>query len=99
MADNVPVTGGTDRFPVFDRHGTRIHVGDTLRAKVCTGPYGQTKIVTAVVTDAHWQYCQMNVPGNLIGTAFDFKARVLRCYHKHEDYEHGHETWAEVVKD
>ena len=28
---------------------------------------------------------------------FDFKRRVLVGYHKHDDFERGHETWVEII--
>jgi hypothetical protein len=46
-----------------------------------------------VVTQPHYDYCQ-------IGEAtfhLDFKKDILVGYHKHHDFEHGHEKWVEVV--
>lgn len=94
-----PVTGGREHFPMLDRHGRQIEVGDRLRAQVCIGPYGQTKVVEVVVTEAHWPYCAIygTGPKECISTTFDFDQRVLRCATRHVDFEHGHETWAEVL--
>jgi hypothetical protein len=91
------VTGGTGHWPVLDRHGRPLRVGDRLLAQVCVGPYGQTERIEATVQDAHWQYCQMVVNGRVIGTEFDRAAQVLRCARTWNDYEHGHQTWAEVT--
>jgi hypothetical protein len=99
MSERVAVTGGANRYPIFDRFGARLHVGDRLRAQCCVGRYGQTRIIETTVTDAHWDYCQMNTQGCVISAEFDFAADVLRCRHVHRDYEHGHETWAEVISD
>jgi hypothetical protein len=101
------VTGGAGKWPILDKHGKRIHVGDRIRAQICVGRLGQTRIVETTVTEAHWQYCSMSVPYRMfeggaeqwgtIGTEYDFADKVLRCYHEHRDFEHGHETWAEIV--
>lgn len=98
-----PVTGGGSRFPVLDRHGVQIKVGDQLRAQVCVGRYGQTRIIETTVTEDHWPLCSLYVAGGPYGgysinSHFDFDGRVLRCYHQHRDFEHGHEQWAEVIK-
>lgn len=97
-AARTPVTGGARSWPVFDRHGERIHVGDTLRAQCCVGRYGQTRIITFKVKEAYWPYCQQCVEGCVVGTDYDRDAEALRCAHVHNDFEHGHETWAEIVK-
>lgn len=87
------VTGGAEHWPVFDRHGKRIHLGDRLRAQVSIGRFGQVRVIEVTVTEQHWYYCQFEG----IATNFDFKGQVLRCYSKWEDVEHGHELWAEVI--
>ena len=96
-----PVTGGADRWPVFDRHGARIHVGDRLRAQVCTGRYGQTAIIETIITKAHWPYCQWNppeAPRTVVRAEYEpSQPRALRCYYRHTDYEHAHEAWAEIL--
>jgi hypothetical protein len=89
-----PCTGGNAHSPIYDRHGERIHVGDKLRVQHCVGRYGQTKVEEMTVTEAHWTYCQHGVAG----TEYDFAANVLRCKHTHHDFEHGHDTWAEIIK-
>lgn len=92
-----PVTGGVDHFPIYDRHGTRLHVGDRLRAQCCVGRYGQTRTIETTITRAHWPYCCLNAEGCVVTTQFDHSARVLRCYYRHHDVEHAHEAWAEVI--
>lgn len=89
----VPVTGGKGKWPVFDRHGVRIHVGDRLRVQYCSGRYGQTRQELMTVENAHWDYCQ---EGNAC-TVFDFSANALRTMKTHHDFEHGHEAWAEII--
>ncbi|MFL6284531.1 MAG: hypothetical protein ACJ74Q_15405 [Pyrinomonadaceae bacterium] len=59
-------------------------------------------MIECEVTEAHWSYCQMTAsdPG---GTARAISAELaynptrLVCYNRHNDIEHGHETWAEIV--
>lgn len=87
------VTGCAKRYPMVDRNDRRIQVGDRIRYQHCTGSYGQTAVSEAVVTESHYPYGQ-------IGSAafyLDFGASVLRGYHRHDDWEHGHETWVEVL--
>lgn len=98
----IEVTGGAGRWPIYDRLGRRIRVGDTLRAQVCVGRYGQTRVIVCVVTEAHWSYCQMTAADSG-GTARVVSAELasnptrLVCYNRHTDVEHAHETWAEIV--
>ena len=89
----IVVTGCVDRSPMEDRNGKPIHVGDRIRYQHCIGPYGQTAISETIVTQAHYQY------GMIDGANFDFdfKRRFLVGYSKHEDCEHGHETWVIVL--
>src|SRR4051812_29006160 len=96
------VTGGADRLPVFDRRGRRIRVGDKLRAQVCVGKYGQTRVIECVVTEAHWAHGQMTAsapggPPRVVSAEPAHTPPRLVCYNRHIDIEHGHETWAEVV--
>lgn len=92
----VPVTGCSGRFPMVDRNGQQIHVGDTIRAQVCTGRYGQTAIVETVVLNEHEPYGQIYAKTRTI--SFEFKNGILKGHHLHNDFEHGHETWCEIVK-
>jgi hypothetical protein len=95
----VPVTGGAEHWPIVDRFGQRLYVGDRVRAQCCVGPYGQTCVIEATVTEAHWPLCQLNPPAHprcVIDTTFDHAHQILRCARTHRDVEHGHDTWAEV---
>lgn len=89
----IPVTGCAKRFLMVDRNGTQIHVGDRIRYQYCSGRYGQTAIGETIVTESHYQY-------GSIGNAafrFDFKTDQLVGKHSHNDFEHGHQTWVEVL--
>jgi hypothetical protein len=93
------LTGGAPGFPIVDRHGTRIHVGDRLRAQVSVGRYGAVKVVEHTITEkeAHWPLCFLDVQQGLITTRYDPAAKQLECHDVFHDYEHGHETWAEII--
>jgi len=102
MENREPCTGASALYPIVDRHDKRIHVGDRMRAQVCVGPYGQTAIVEFTVTEKCWTYCQHTAVDRsgkpqCVSAEYDPKAKVLRCYHRHQDVEHGHETWAEII--
>lgn len=87
------VTACDERLPMVDRNRRRIRVGDVLRFQRCSGPYGQTERGTVTVTDSHY-------PMAYIGGApfhYDFGTGYLVGAHEHRDYEHGHQTWVEVV--
>jgi hypothetical protein len=94
MNNRTPVVGGLHGVPMVDRYGTRLHVGDTIRYQHCTGPYGQTRIGTTVVTESRYDYPMIGHAG----FEHDSKTGTLRGYRKHEDFEHGHEKWVEVVQ-
>lgn len=92
MTERIAVTACDDRFPVVDRHGVRVHVGDTLRVRHCVGPYGQTAETLHTVQNAHWLYGS----DGPVTARYDYDARVMRCAYVHTDPEHSHEVWAEV---
>lgn len=87
------ITGCAKHYPMLDRNGRRIKLGDRIRYQHCVGRYGQTSISEALVDKPHYQY------GEIEGAVFhlDFSADVLRGYNKFDDWEHGHETWVEVI--
>jgi hypothetical protein len=104
------ITAGSGRLPVVDRHDKPIHLGDKLRIQHCVGRYGQTMITEFVATEAHLPYTQLNFPckpywhsnnqqlsSGVVGFDYDAVRKVLRGHHVHNDFEHGHETWIEVV--
>jgi hypothetical protein len=91
------VTGGAKRWPMVDRHGRPLYKGCKIRAQVCTGRYGQTRIVEGMVDQAHYEYCCVIVGEHTADFQFDSSAGLLRGYHKHVDFEHGHETWVDLI--
>lgn len=92
--DRKQVTGGRGKWPMVDMNGTPIRVGDRIRYQYCSGRYGQTAIAQPItVTDEHYDYCQIGGAG----FELDFKTNILRGYHEHHDFEHGHKTWVEVI--
>jgi len=96
-----PCTGGAKKFPIFDCKGERICVGDTVRAEGLVGSHGQTRTFEMVIPSGHWDQCSISSPDDSrlhINTEYDRKSNRLVCNHVHDDFEHGHHTWAEVIK-
>lgn len=95
------------RTPVVDRHGKPVHLGDRVRVKRCTGPYGQTCIEEGVVTEqigggTHAQYGSVTFrtdAGKYEGAEvkYIYESPVGVCADVFDDFEHGHETWLEVL--
>jgi hypothetical protein len=92
----VQVTGGRDKWPVYDMNGLPIYVGDTLEYQYCSGPYGQTMIARGKVVSPDATYCAVLVdgPGSI---HCDLEDGRLYCRRTHHDFEHGHKTWARVI--
>lgn len=90
-----PLTGCVGRFPMVDRNGVQLHVGDKIRAQVCVGRYGRTQLVETVVTNAHEMYGTLYSGGTSI--PFAFRDGVLVGYNRHFDFDHGHETWVQIL--
>jgi len=96
--------------PVFDRNGKPICLGDRIRVKRCIGRYGQTVTEEGVVVEqspredqktqtSFGQLAYRDKNGSLQYAAVEFDRATKRgvCYHKHNDFEHGHERWVEVL--
>jgi hypothetical protein len=90
-----PVTGGASRFPMFDRNHKRLHVGDKIRAQICVGRYGQTKIVETTVDQEHYPYCTIHAGNQPI--SFHYGRGELIGYYENIDYEHAHKAWVEII--
>lgn len=73
-----------------DRHGRPVEVGDLVRVQYTAGRYGQTKIDQGRVTGLG-QY------GGLTLDGARYVCVPREGYHRHVDFEHGHETWVEIV--
>lgn len=96
-----PITAGVNKYPVYDRHGVQVCLGDTLQAQVTDGPYGRTASVGYVVDQAHAMYCQFNTKNHVIPLAlrYDLHSQPVMVAHRiFEDFEHGHECWAEITQ-
>lgn len=92
------VTGCAGRFPMLDRNGRQLRVGDTLLAQVCIGRYGKVKQVQVTVDEPHYQLAFLDAPGGgVINFHCDHEAHVLRGYLNHTDVEHAHEQWSEII--
>lgn len=93
-----------------DRHGRPLQPGQRVRVRECVGPYGQcatregiikeisqfdgiTLELTAPATAYFRTHCEPKKAGDLLYTTAPRDG-----YHKHDDFEHGHETWVEIVK-
>lgn len=91
--ERIPVTGCTARYPMLDKDGVQLTVGDMIQYQHCVGRYGQTAICIGIVTQRHY-------PTGMIGSAvfrFDHASRTLIGSSVHEDPVHGHETWVKVM--
>lgn len=98
MPDRKQITGGRGNWPIFDRNWIPVCVGDRVRAQICTGAYGQTRIVEMVIQDEYYPYCQIEVPsGGIMVFEYSFDRDALHGYYRHADFEHGHEKWVEVI--
>ena len=98
MGERIEVTGCASRFPMVDRHGRRLEVGDVLLAQVCVGRYGAVKQFRVTVKDAHYPLGFIDAQDGLVNFQYDAGTNTLRGYLQHRDFEHGHEQWAEVVE-
>lgn len=92
----------------FDRYGVPLEVGQRVRVQHCVGRYGQTRIVTGILRKIG-QYGNVYVTteppsdeGRCMYPKFERDPNLgedaMRGYHEHRDFEHGHETWIEVIE-
>lgn len=96
-----PVTCRADRVPAYDRHGVQLCVGDYVRAQVLAGRYGRTKIVEGRVLESHLPYGQFGAKLDGQSSEVFLNAHFISGfdigYMCNTDFEHGHETWCEIV--
>lgn len=100
-----PLAVCADRMPVADRHGVQICAGDRLRVQVCVGRYGTVERFEIEVGSTYEPYGQIlfSTPRHARrGIFFHLGPHAagihwMRGYHRFDDFEHGHETWAEVI--
>lgn len=90
-------------YLVFDADARPIHVGDTLEWVETAGPYGQTKGGRGVVLKPLLTYGQIVTTGGSVDTSWEWHPpdgpEGLYCRHENHSYDHGHKTWARVVKE
>lgn len=94
-----------------DRNGRELKVGDRVRIQVCTGRYGQTAIrqgaivafspyraITIKTDEAYSEDCgRFGVHRREAGSHVSVNAE-FDGYRKHDDFEHGHEVWTELIE-
>lgn len=98
-----PAMVTSQKFTVFDADGLPIYVGDTLHWQETAGRYGETRQKTGVVTHAQTMYGMILTDTGTVQTYWEWRPKDggpegLYCRHTHHDWEHGHETWARVVR-
>lgn len=93
----------------IDRHGKPVRVGQRVRVRECIGRYGQcatregivkelspygggTLELTEPATIYHRNHCERKNKGELA-----YVVIPRGGYEKFEDFEHGHETWIEIL--
>lgn len=98
------------KLPVFDRYGAKVCVGDRVKVRRCVGRYGECVEELGTVVDQSGLHGPSNVA--LYGQ-FDYRTDKGKieyasigyqhateqavCYSRHDDFEHGHEKWVEVI--
>lgn len=74
-----------------DRHGRELKIGQIVEIQHCVGRYGQTRIEEGEIT--HFGLGGVTLDG------WKWVTIAPNGYHKHDDIEHGHEIWTEIVED
>ena len=92
MSVSDPADGRVTMGEFTDRNGRPLKVGQRIRVQHCIGRYGQTEIVSGVITHIV-TYCGATLDGNRYVTI------PHNGYSKHNDFEHGHEKWAEIIEE
>jgi hypothetical protein len=92
-----------------DRNGIILAPGQHVRIQVCTGRYGQVEIREGTITRLGAYYVIMRTHGDFVENMGRFGMHLRRAgtevsvnvprdgYEKFSDFEHGHETWVEVI--
>lgn len=96
-----PLTSRLDAIPVYDKNGIQVCLGDALKAQICIGRYGQVTQIDAVADKAHLQYGSLISSRNGKVETLFFNGFMIAGYdiglNAFVDFEHGHETWIEIV--
>lgn len=95
-----PVNGV--KFRVFDRYAREIHVGDRLRWQETAGRYGETRIKEGTVSRPELSWGCIVTDNGTVRVHWEWKPKDgpegLYCRHVNDTYDHGHETWAEIIQ-
>jgi len=94
--------------PVLDKNLGIILIGDRVRVKRCVGRYGQTVVEEGTVIEQYgnnprhclygqFQYRKDNGEIQTADIDYHYDKHAGVCFRRHEDFEHGHERWAEVI--
>jgi hypothetical protein len=99
-------TGETPRlegYAYIDKNRKPVVDGARVAVQHCTGRYGQTQLhegkLLRITSTSVWIELDTGDPLFIPGV-FHLdrqEAKTLTGYNKHEDYEHGHETWLQVL--
>lgn len=84
-----------------DRNNLTIAEGQRVRVRHCVGRYGQCKETDGIL-DSMDPYggMRLQIAHELVYIPFTWERvdkGIFRGYHRHYDYEHGHETWVEII--
>jgi hypothetical protein len=94
------------KFSFFDRHGHPLTRGQTVIVQHCVGKYGQVRKTQGVLKSiGNHQEVYVDTgregEGNCLHPGFTLDKTLgescMRGYHRHHDFEHGHEKWIEIV--
>jgi len=76
------------KYPT-DRAGRALALGQRVRIQHCVGRYGQTQVSEGIITDMG--------PGGVTLDNTRWVTVSPNGYHRHQDFEHGHEVWTKIV--
>jgi hypothetical protein len=94
-----------------DRNGITLALGQHIRIQVCVGRYGQTAIRQGYIVKLSPQWGGVNIRTDFAFDEdcgrFGVETRAAGSsvyvtvpqegYQRHDDFEHGHEKWSEVI--
>ena len=82
-----------------DRNGIELAIGDRIRFQYCAGRYGQVATGEMILPENFKDSSRVGRARFEVDFAHQRKTGEQRLigYHRHVDYEHGHETWVEKI--
>lgn len=84
----------------YDKNMKLVKLGDLVEVKEVAGRYGQTKTYQGKITKMPDQFGSIELDGEYTVTSpfhLDHKTGKRIGYSKHDDYEHGHETYVKKI--